>query len=126
MKTKSMLAAFASVLILSVWSLLAEDPPRHVTKAERKLLKTDLNILFEQYKKVRTQLVELEFQMGLRQTEGGTSPNRDNEMQARRVDFLQSQVQLLRDKITNMGEQVERMEVLKEKDKSNKRSAPKS
>jgi hypothetical protein len=121
MKKKAAAAVVITVMMLSVGSPLADDAAPHVNKAERRLLKTDLNILFEQYKKARTLSDDLDFQAELSQAQGKKRSQQEQEDLDRQRDFLRMRVQMLRAQIKEMGERAEKLEPGKEKDKSQKK-----
>ena len=122
MKAKPVIAFVTTAIILNIAPLLADDAPRHVTKAERRLLKIDLNILFEQYKKARTLLGELDFQNGLSEAQGNARTDKERQALDRQRDFLRQELDILRARIMQMGEKAEEMGGLKEKDKSKKKA----
>jgi hypothetical protein len=120
MKTK-IVAVVITSLLLSFGSLLADEAPPGVTKADLRLLKTDLNILFEQYKKAKTLLAELDFQAGLSEAQGNKRTQQEEDALKGQRRFLQEQVLLLRDQIKEMGQQAAKMERPKEKNNSEKK-----
>ena len=122
MKTKTVVAVLTTVMMFSFARVLADEAPRHVTKAERRLLKIDLNILFEQYKKARTLLGELDFQSGLSEAQGNARTDKERIALDRQREFLQRELDILRDRIMQMGSRAEEIDVLKEKDKSKKKT----
>ena len=95
MKANVMCAAVVTVMSLAVISLMAEDLPQRTTSVSliaddhpkrttpdsEKLYEVDLNLLFEQYKKVSAQLQDLHGQIALSEAEGVVPPEKEKALQ---------------------------------------------
>ena len=121
MKTNTVVLVVITFALFSFRPLMAADSPQSFNKIERRLLKTDINILFEQYKKAKTLLGELEFQAGLSEAQGQKTTQEEVAALDRQRTFLRRQVDTLREEIKVMGEKAATMEPAKEKDKSQKK-----
>jgi hypothetical protein len=120
MKTKAIVSALTASILLTASSMLADDVPQKQTKTDRRLMKTELKILFEQYKKARTMLANLDLESGLSQAKG-TQTAQEQEAIVRQREFLRQEVTDLRTRIHEMGRQAEEMRGPKEKDKAKKK-----
>ena len=135
MKANLLCAAVVAVMSLSVISLVAEDLPQRATSVSlmaedhqnrltpdsEKLYEVDLNLLFEQYKKVSAQLQELHRQIALSEAEGAVPPEKEKALQQRVREALTKERKALISYIMEISHLTERLKEDNERYRNAKR-----